>query len=321
MENNQHREARFYITTGAFAFVFILFLLSAVNPPAGLSDSEKIISIDKGTTLSETAKKLKNEGIIKYEFPFEALVIITAGEDGVVSGEYLFKHPQNAIETARRIVNGNYGFENIKITLPEGSTTLQMADILSGALPAFQKEEFIARATKDEGYLFPDTYFFPSNAKTEEVVTSLKNNFSEKMKALEERINSSGRAEKEIIIIASILEKEVPKTEDRKIVSGILWKRLKIGMPLQVDATFLYYLGKRSDELTEADLKTDTLYNTYTRKGLPQGPIGNPGLDSILSAIEPTDSPYFFYLSDKNGETHYAVDFDGHRANKAKYLK
>lgn len=321
MENNQLKGAGFYILTAIFVFAGIMILLWSINPLPSSFGPGKMVSIEKGVTLSTAAQKLKNEGIIKYKSPFEILVIIMAGEGGVVSGEYLFNYPQNAIKIASRIIRGNYGFESVRVTLPEGSTVLQMAEIISGALPVFKKEEFISMARKDEGYLFPDTYFFPINAKTDEVLSSLKKNFSEKTKSLEEKINFFSKTKNEVIIMASILEKEVSKQEDRKIVSGILWKRLKIGMPLQVDATFLYYLGKRSDQLTESDLKNDTPYNTYTRRGLPIAPIGNPGFDAILAAIEPVDSPYLFYLSDENEETHYAVNFEGHKANKAKYIK
>ena len=120
--------------------------------------------------------------------------------------------------------------------------------------------------------------------------------------------------------MASILEKEARKREDREIISGILWKRIEIGMALQVDAPFVYYNGKGTYNLTTKDLKTDSPYNTYTRKGLPVGPIGNPGIDSILAAIYPKSSPYLFYLSDRDGNIYYSANFEKHKKNKILYI-
>ena len=120
--------------------------------------------------------------------------------------------------------------------------------------------------------------------------------------------------------MASIIEKEVADYKDRRIVSGILWKRLKAGMPLQVDAVFPYIKGKAGRVFFE-DLKIDSPYNTYLYKWLPPTPICNPGLDAIDAARNPVESPYWYYLSDKKGITYFASTFDGHKINRAKYLR
>ena len=120
--------------------------------------------------------------------------------------------------------------------------------------------------------------------------------------------------------MASIIEKEVITHEDMKTVSGVLWKRIAIGMPLQVDAVFPYIMGKNTFELTREDLQFDSPYNTYKYKGLPPGPINNPGLDSILAAATPAKTKYVYFLSDKDGNFHYAVSYAQHLANKKKYL-
>ena len=129
----------------------------------------------------------------------------------------------------------------------------------------------------------------------------------------------AGDVSKDIVIMASLIEKEVPDSDDRKIVSGILWKRLDIGMPLQVDAVFPYLTGRR--EILSDDLKIDSPYNTYLYKGLPPGPIANPGLDAIEAARNPKSSSYFYYLSGKDGKTHFAKTFAEHLKNKEKYLR
>ncbi len=323
MENTETRKSivrpPIFIVFAATAVSFLVFLFYTSAPDEKL-EAEKIITIEKGQTLSRVAQTLKEGGVIRYKLPFEVMVIVMAGERGVISGEYLFKNPQNAFTIAKRLTRGDYGFDTVKITLPEGIAVAQMGKIISRAITGFDEKEFVNAASKDEGYLFPDTYFFAVNAKPTEIIASLKENFGKKLSAFGGRIVAFGKTEKEIIIMASIIEKEAADPKDRRIVSGILWKRIKLGMPLQVDATFLYTLGKRSDELSETDLKTDTPYNTYTRRGLPAGPIGNPGLDSITAALEPESSPYLYYLSDKDGIMHYAKNFEEHKINKTKYL-
>jgi UPF0755 protein len=120
--------------------------------------------------------------------------------------------------------------------------------------------------------------------------------------------------------MASILEGEARLLETRRIVAGILWKRISLGMPLQVDTTFKYELGKTTFDLTTEDLKADSAYNSYTRLGLPPTPVSNPGIESILAAVTPIKTNYLYFLTDKKGEMHYATTHEGHVANKFKYL-
>ena len=187
----------------------------------------------------------------------------------------------------------------------------ELCDLFSADNPNFNKEKFLKLAEGKEGYLFPDTYFFTNKETPEEIINKMQDNF--KVKA--------GDVQKDILIMASIIEKEARKPEDRKIISGILWKRIKEGMPLQVDAVFDYLLDKESSEITQADLKMDSPYNTYKHKGLPPTPICNPGLDAIEAAENPVDSKFWYYLSDKTGVTHFARTFEEHKQNKFRYLK
>ena len=160
-----------------------------------------------------------------------------------------------------------------------------------------------------EGYLFPDTYLFLPGAETEQIIGTMRDNFKKK----------AGDIAQDIVIMASLIEKEVPASDDRRIVSGILWKRLEIGMPLQVDAVFPYITGKR--EVLLDDLKINSPYNTYLYKGLPPGPIANPGLDAIEAARNPKETPYLYYISGKDGKTHFAKTYEEHLKNKEKYLR
>lgn len=145
--------------------------------------------------------------------------------------------------------------------------------------------------------------------------------FAEKMIELEDKISMSTKSREDIIIMASIIEEEANNDADRKIISGILWKRIESGMPLQVDAPFYYTANKTSAQISTADLRADSPYNTYTRKGLPPGPISNPGINAIENALFPESSSFWFFLSDRAGTMHYAITHDGHIENKWKYLQ
>ena len=173
-----------------------------------------------------------------------------------------------------------------------------------------------------EGYIFPDTYFVNQNEQPQEVLAKIIQNFNKKVSMdIRLKIKKSGQGMHEILTMASMLEEEATSTSYRKIISGILWKRLKIGMALQVDPTVRYATGKFTGALSVDDYKFDSLFNTYKYRGLPPGPISNPGLDAIEAALEPTSTSYFYYLSGKSGIIHYAKTFEEHKLNKGRYLK
>jgi UPF0755 protein len=144
--------------------------------------------------------------------------------------------------------------------------------------------------------------------------------FDGEIGSIRKEIDVSGKSLKDIVTMASIVEREASSSNDRKIIAGILWKRLKTGMALQADATFFYVLATSTRALTLDNLKMDSPYNSYAHKGLPPTPIGSPGLDTILATLRPTATSYWFYLAGKDGVTHYAATLEGHNANSAKYL-
>ena len=173
--------------------------------------------------------------------------------------------------------------------------------------------------TSLEGFLFPDTYEISGGINCDDFIITMLSNFERKITPeLKNQMQKKEKSVFEIITMASMLEKEVRTLNDKKIASGILWKRIEVGMPLQLDATINYITGKSDPAVAIKDTKIDSPYNTYKYKGLPKGPISNPGMDSIIAAINPEDSPYWFYLSD--GRTIFSKTFEEHTVNKAKYL-
>ncbi len=303
------------------ALIILFFVIVYASLPPRDFPQEKIISIKSGQYLSQVSEILEKENVIKSKFLFKTFVTLLSSRRQIIATDYLFDKPQSALRVAYRIVRGEQELPKKKVTIFEGMTIKQIGTTIKKAIPDFDVETFLVLAKPYEGYMFPDTYFFYDNISAESVVSQLRSTFTDKIKTQLLAIQAFGKPLEDVVKMASIVEKEATKIEDRKIIAGILWRRIEINMPLQVDPPFYYTLGKDSASLTRADLSSDSAYNTYVHKGLPPTPIGNPGLSSIEATINPTKTKYLFYLSDKKGNMHYAVDHDGHVENKAKYLR
>ncbi len=173
-----------------------------------------------------------------------------------------------------------------------------------------------------EGFLFPDTYRFFRDATTEEVVQKLLSHFDEKLTPeLRAEVATQGKTVYDVVTLASVVEREVRSSEDRRVVADIFWRRLEEGMPLQSDATVNYATGKSLPSVTLEDTANVSPYNTYKYRGLPMGPIDNPSIDAIEAVVHPTPNHYVYFLTDDTGNVHYANTLDEHNRNKAKYLK
>lgn len=280
-----------------------------------------ILTIKSGDTLSSVAKNLKAEHYIRSTTLFKSSIILFAGQQKLIAGDYYFSRPLSVYAVASRLVSGNFDLAKVRVTIPEGLSMQQTAKILSAKLLHFDEAGFMKYSPQKEGYLFPDTYFFMPNASVDEVISTMENNFKDKIKSLETKIKTFGKTEKEVVTMASILEEEGKTMQDWQIIAGILWKRIKIGMPLQVDASLGYVTGRASSQLTTTDLKSASPYNTYTHRGLPPTPIANPGIKTLEASVTPIPTTFLYYLSDKNDVIHYASTFEQHIKNREKYLK
>ena len=311
--------SRTRMITLAVSLIVFAIVLSLQTPRE--TDFPKFVNIPEGTTLHEAGSILKQQRIIVSEFLFKAFAVVTGGAQGVKAGDYLFAKPPRLFVTSWRITHASFGIDPVRVLIPEGTAVHEMKDIFTEALPSFDASLFETLAESREGYLFPDTYFFLPNIAPKTVIEAMSQNFNEKIGTLQTAIEASGRTVSDVVIMASILEEEARSFEDKQIVAGILWKRLDNDMALQVDAPFVYLLGKGSADLTLDDLKTDSPYNTYLYRGLTPTPISNPGLESLRAAVEPIASEHLFYLSDADGVMHYAEDFEQHKRNKELYLR
>lgn len=298
---------------------------------------DTVITVYSGMTIKDLASVLEHSRVIKSDKWFHVIMSSRWKGKPIITGDYMFEKPQSVFTVAYRLVRGIYGNSRIKITLPEGITRYDMADIVSQKIPTFPRDEFLQKTHDLEGFLFPDTYYFFRTQSVDQIITSLRTQWQQRMKSFSDSFvqtelfdtktlttqtyGGKSRTVQDIITMASILEREANNPDEAKTVAGILWKRMSKNMPLQVDATFKYTIGKTSADLTITDLQKDNPYNTYTRTGLPVGPIGNPGQDMIDAALYPIESEYWYYLHDDQGIIHYAKNYQEHLKNKEKYIK
>lgn len=327
--------------------VFIMAIFYAnkkISEPKSFFAKEAIFEVMLGQGAKEIARNLQEQGFIANDKFFLIYLWQIGGHGKLQAGRYSLSASQTIKEIADKMIKGEAIKDEIQVTIPEGFRLLEVENQLVGGrlilrddllnynydstkvigMYDFLRIDCKGRYCGLEGYLFPDTYKF-STAKLplnrDEVVIKFLDNFELKTKYLRIEAKKKGIDFNEIVIMASILEKEVRTPEDMKIIAGILWKRISIGMPLQVDATIAYITGKKTGEITYDDLKIDNRLNTYLYKGLPLDPISNPGLVALDAALNPIQSNYLYYLSKPTGETVFSKTLEEHNKAKNLYLK
>lgn len=330
---------RSFVTTNSrmmmTGIIVLLIMVSAVSyfyrgllPPAAPNETSEItphvFEIKSGDGFWSISNRLSAKGLIRSRLVFELLSLITGSAMNLKPGLYKLSPAMSAPEILGYLIKG--GRTDVEVTIPEGSSVYEIDKILSdkGVIPKSSLIEF-SSSTPIEGKLFPDTYRLFTDSSVNEIVDRLVKNFEFKALPI---LNREPTNMTQNLILASLVQKEVPDFEDEKIVAGILKKRLAAGIPLQVDAT-ICYLKKRFSlnfdkscyPITDLDLKFDSSYNTYLYKGLPPGPISNPGSQSIAAVIEAERSPYWFYLSDpKTRKTVFSKTLEEHARNRFLYL-
>lgn len=303
-------------------FFILFFSLLWVFYTSGPKSNDEIpfyFVIEKGESLHQISEKLEKQKVIRSKTIFNTLVILKKGDTSLVSGEYLFHENPTVFEVTRRITQGDYGINSKNIRIPEGATMIQIGELFEQEYISFNKEAFYQLAEGKEGMLFPDTYTFRENVKAHEVLATLLSNFDKKYKKLLVEIQSTPFSKEDVVNMASIIEKEAT-ADGRQEVSNILWKRLGIEMPLQVDATFVYERGKGTFDLTMDDLTEDSPYNTYINIGLPPTPISNPSYEALKAAANPEKTENLYFLTGHDGNMYYAKTYEDHMKNKRRYL-
>lgn len=302
---------------------YFIFFAPPSNFPAGDSSAEKqsIIVISRGASASDISERLSEAHIIKHPVVLQLVLRISGMSSRVKSGAYLFSTPENVFVIANRLATGAYGLPLARITFPEGMTARDIAKRAVTELPLVLADDILTLGKLHEGYLFPDTYFFQPDATAPAIVDTMRANFDTKIAPLMPDVKASGHSIMDIVIMASLVEKEARTIENRRIVAGVLWNRLNLGMPLQVDAVFGYIFNRDTYSPSFTDLKVNSPYNTYTHTGLPPGPIANPGLESLRAALYPAKTKYLYYLTGSDTLMHYATTYAEHQSNQRNYLR
>lgn len=303
------------------------------NREEGAATSTAIkFKIEKGEGVREIAKTLSKQSLIRSITVFKLYTLVSGKAQRFQPGIYDLSTAMSVPELVRALTT--VGSNEVQITITEGMTLKDAREVLisAGALKRTQpfifdmqklrsEYAFLGASDSLEGFIFPDTYRIALDATPDEMVRVFLDNFKAKAWPLLEGKNDWYRT----LILASLLEREVPKFADRQMVAGILLKRNRIRMPLQVDATLGYakcggLLLSCDARIVRADTALDSPYNTYTQLGWPPTPIANPGEEAIRAALTPKDSPYLYYLSAKSGETLFSKTLDEHNTKRAKYL-
>lgn len=318
------------------AISFLILILSPVAAnrtyqlqlkPVSDQESYQIFVIRPGQPVVQIAQNLKEAGLVKNALAFRLLVVQMGIGKSIQAGDFRLSPHLSAKDIATELTHGAI---DVWITFPEGTRVAEMAAIIEAKLKTpqndkyqFDKEEFIELAR--EGYMFPDTYLIAKDTTAGLVADRLRLTFDEKVG--QDFKNSKDFSADEIIILASLIEREAKTNEERPIIAGILVKRYNAGIALQVDATVQYAKGydAASDSwwpqvVPEDYQSVKSFYNTYLHTGLPPGPIANPGIESIRAARNPSETNYLYYLHDSEGKIHYAETIEEHSANIRQYL-
>lgn len=312
----------------------VFFISFEVYVPINPGSHETItFTVQKGWGDDEIASNLQKLGIIRSSYFFKFYVILSLKHSGLQAGDYNLSPKLSAYEIANKMAHGDV-IKN-EIIILEGWDINDIGKYLE--LKGICKQSYFVSLTKKdysgdfsflddklkganlEGYLFPDTYEIAKGETCEDILSATLVNFDKKLTPdLRAEIKNQKKSIYDVVTMASLLEKEVRIMDDKKIASGILWKRIAINMPLQLDSTINFITNKSQPSVSIKDTKIDSPYNTYKYTGLPKGPISNPGINSITAAIYPKKTNYWYYLSD--GKTIFSETLQQHNAARALYL-
>jgi UPF0755 protein len=299
------------------------------------TETQTFVEIPKGASPRQMADLLTDAGVMKHRLPFILYLRWTGEGRKLQAGEYRFSEPATPPDIIQRLIRGDVFFNSI--TIPEGLTALETISLIAqnGLAKSAELERLLSRtswiedydkgAASLEGYLFPETYRFSRKAGAEQILRAMVDQFKEKArKLLASQPLPQGWDLRKVVILASMVEKEVKSRAERPLVASVLKNRLEKGIPLACDPTIIYALkasGKFDGNIRKADLSMDSPYNTYIRPGLPPGPIANPGFDSLKAAMKPAETEYFYFVSRNDGTHQFSKDYKTHQSAVTHFQK
>ncbi len=325
-----------YIVTGVVSFL-LLFSVSLLIGVLFVTHIEKVekdvvVDIPSGTSLKRIASILSENGVIKSKSLFLMGVILKGAHRDVKSGEYSFSGGETMWDVIDKLTHGRIRLR--KVTIPEGKTIYEVADILQNN-QIVSKEEFLKVVTDSryasevtgfplmtlEGFLYPDTYYFPKDSKVQKVVDTMIKRFFKVFNSIKP-LSTTWLSDYQVVILASMIEKEAGLDKEKRLISSVYHNRLKKGMKLDCDPTVIYGIGSDfKGDLTKKHLKTYTPYNTYIVKGLPPGPISNPGKESLIAALNPADTNYLYFVSKGDKSHAFSETYRDHVRAVNRYIR
>lgn len=293
---------------------------NGVSPVDSSNKNSAIFVVEKGDGVREISNRLGTKGLIKSPIVFFLLVKQLGLDKKIEAGDFRLSPSMTAQEIAQNLTHGTL---DIWITVPEGKRATEIAEILQTKIPTYNSS-WINILVSNEGHLFPDTYLIPKDADIEMIVGQMRGNFDRKYSGI--NVSNSRLTKSQIVILASLIEREAIEDTEKPIIAGILLNRLNSGIALQVDATIQYAKGQNTISkkwwepvIVEEYKSVVSDYNTYLFAGLPPGPISNPGLEALRAGANPADTDYLYYLHDKNRQIRYAKTLREHNENIEKY--
>lgn len=319
-----------FVIAAAVCVGFLIDFQRYADTARDLGEKEILVTIASGDPFGKTISRLVAAGVVEHPYRFELLARLTGDDKRLKAGEYAFSGPLTPREVIGILVKG--AVRLYKLTVPEGYNIFQVAQLVQAAgfgsadtfiewaaNPDLIREMNVSAQTL-EGYLFPDTYFFPKDAGPKTVIIAMVKRFDEVFSnQWRLRADQLGFRIHEVVTLASIIEKETGAAHERELISSVFHNRLKKGMRLEADPTVIYGLEEFDGNLTRKHLQTPTPYNTYTISGLPPGPIANPGRAALHAALYPADSEYLFFVARRDSTHQFSTNLADHRAAVRKY--
>jgi len=310
--------------------ILYMLLMSWADRPVERVAQEKLFTISSGQGLKKTAHALQREGLVSNALRFTILARLEKKDKLLKAGEYFFSTTMTPREILGQMVEGRVHL--YRLTIPEGYNLVQIAAAVAAAglegekpfLDAARHPETINQLGIDadtlEGYLFPDTYYFPRGLDSYTIIATMVKQFRAAFKpAWEQQAKKLGMTVHEVVTLASIIEKETGAPEERPLIASVFHNRLKKGMRLETDPTVIYGISDFDGNIKRRHLETYTPYNTYKIKGLPPGPIASPGALALEAALYPAQSDYLYFVSKKDGTHQFSTTIKAHNAAVRKY--
>mgnify|MGYP001089471974 CR=1 FL=1 len=316
-----------FLMTVALVAGFGYYLVS----PANEAGRDRVVLVPEGATLRQVASGLASKDVIRGKRLFLLWGRLTASGREIKAGEYLLSSRMPPVEIMNVLRKGNVICH--PLTIPEGYTAHQIAALLAEKhlldAGSFQSVVFDPDSPKRyglsapslEGFLYPDTYHFSRGLIASSVVQTMVRRFFEVIAPLREAIEQNSMALEQIVTIASLVEKETGRAEERPLIAGVFLNRLNRGMRLASDPTVIYGIKEFDGNLTRNDLKDPTPYNTYVIRGLPPGPIANPGIEAIRAVLYPAETDYLYFVSKNDGTHHFSETLSEHNRAVTVYQK